>query len=281
MNCSDLSSLARQGLLEQRLDDSEVLAHLRECGACEALYAGSQVGAVLANEAESSLDFDLDALRSALDAELDQEAKDPTARIRELPLRARLLLIGAVAGCTILGLAATWTRADWGSYPAARMWVTLGALAVTASFVLRELLRPLTTIERPRVQQAWLLGGVLTPVLFAVLPHGLLSSHSALSSEALLPTAPHSFVSGAAACLAIGVGLLLPTAACVVLALRSAARETHAVWLVAGFLGLVGNVVLQVHCPFTDLMHLLFGHALLSVVWFALLWTWSRARSVA
>lgn len=272
MNCSDLSSLARRGLLEQRLDDSEVLAHLRQCGACEALYAGGQVGAVLASEADSNFDFDLDAMRAELDAVLDQEAKDPTARVRDLPLRWRLGVVGAVVACTIVGLAATWARSDWDSYPAARMWITLGALAVTAFVVLRELFRPLTSIERPRLQQIWLLCAVFTPVVFSLLPHDS------------APLGPPSFVSGVAACLAIGIGMLLPTAACVVFALRSGVGETRVSWLIAGFLGLVGNVALQLHCPYTELAHLLFGHAVLSVVWFAFLWLWlfvrRRPRSV-
>lgn len=272
MNCSDLSSLARRGLLEQRLDDSEVLAHLRQCGACEALYAGGQVGALLASEADSTLDFDLDAMRSELDAVLDQEAKDPAARVRDLPLRWRLGVVGGVVGVTILGLAATWIRSDWDSYPAARMWLTLGVLAVIACVVLRELFRPLTSIERPRWQQTWLLAAVFTPVLLSLVPHHLEES------------GPDDFVSGAAACLAIGIGFLLPTAALVLLGLRAGVGETRVVWLVAGFLGLIGNLALQLHCPYTDVSHLLFGHAALSVLWFGGLWAWlfvRRARSVA
>jgi hypothetical protein len=270
VNCSDFASLARKGQLEQRLGEPEVLAHLRECGACEALYAGGHVANVLVNEAESDIDFDLSAMQAELSSLLDADAKDPTAPLRDLSLRARTALVVGVVVFTALVVWAVWARPDWANYPASRMALTLGALAAVSLLALRELLRPLTLIERPRLQWAWLWVAVLTPFAMALVPHH--------ASDAMQP---RSFLGGVGVCLVSGVAMLLPTAICVVLALRAAVGETRGLWLLAGFLGLVGNLALQLHCPYTALSHLLFGHALLSVVWFGGLWLWFRARSVA
>jgi hypothetical protein len=270
VNCSDLSSLARQGQLQQRLGDADVLAHLRQCGACEALYGAGNVGILLVNEADAHFDFDLDAMRSGLDAVLAAEARDPAAPLRALPTRWRVAIALGVALFTAAAVWAIWLRVNWERYPETRMWFTLAALVLVLALALRELFRPLTLIERPGYQFVALLGATLLPVLLALSPH----------DHALL-MAPANPLLGAGKCLLLGLALALPTAACVLLGMRTpmseaSGSEMRSLWLSAGAIGLVGNLVLQLHCAFTTSGHLLFGHASLSVVWLCALWLWSR-----
>lgn len=269
MNCSDLSSLARNGQLSQRLADAEVLAHLRQCGACEALYGSGAVGQVLADGADAP-EFDLDAMRGQLEQMLQAEARDPAARVRTLSTRVRLLVFTSVVLLTLGVVAATRLRGNWHSYPEVRMWLTLASLTGALVLAVRELYRPLTSLERPGYQFAVALGAVVLPIVFAVVPH-----------EPAALTLPADSVMAAGKCLGLGLVLALPSAVFVVLGLRTpiseiAGSELRSLWLGAALMGLVGNLALQVHCAYTDSGHLLFGHAALPVVWFVVFGAWSR-----
>lgn len=270
MNCSDLESLARRRQLRQRLGDAEVLTHLRQCGACEALYASGQVGSLLVSEADTDVPFDLEAMRSELEQALQAEARDPAARLRGLSTPWRSSIVGGVILLTVGLVAAIGLRANWNAYPETRMWLTLGAFLVLLLVTLGQLFRPLTLIEKPSHQRAALLGAVGLPAVFALIPH-----------EAALWAAPAEPGLGAVTCVLLGLVLTLPSAVCVFLGLRSpmndaSGSEPRSLWLAAGALGLIGNLTLQVHCALTTRGHLLFGHASLSVVWFVGLWVWSR-----
>lgn len=272
MNCSDLESLARRGQLQQRLGDAEVLAHLRQCGACETLYAPGGVGSVLVGESESPPMLDLEAMRAELHGALQSDAREPGAWLRQLPTRWRVTAAAVLVLLTALAVWGTWRRDDWGAHEETLMWVTLSALFVATVAALVELFRPLTVLERPRVRWAIILCSVLLPFVFAIIS----------STEAAWPL-PSDALRRASVCSAIGVGLALPSAVFVILALRTTLFEvggadSRTLWLAAGVVGLIGNLGLQLHCPFTELEHLVMGHAPLSLLWAAALWVLSRSR---
>lgn len=272
MNCSELSSLARKGQLAEHSADPDVLAHLRQCGACEALFGAGDVGQLLANGAEAP-EFDLAGMRGELERMLEAEARQPAARVRGLSTRARIWTFLSVVSLTLGVVAAVWLRGNWQSYPAARMWLTLVSLAVALVVVVRELFRPLTSLERPGYQLAVAFGAVVLPMVFALMPHDV----AALA-------VPANAVSAAGTCLGLGLAFALPSVAFMLLGLRipitqAAGLEPRSLWLGAALAGLVGNLGLQVHCAFTDSGHLLFGHAASSLIWFGGLVAWSRWRA--
>jgi hypothetical protein len=270
VNCSDLSNLARAGQLQQRLGDAEVLAHVRQCGACEALYGPGNVGSLLAHGADAHFDFDVAAMRGDLEQLLQAESRDPAARVRGMPTRLRMLGVMGAVLLTACVVAATWLRGNWHSYPDTRMWVTLGSLAAVLGIAVRQLFRPLTSIEKPGYELSALLGALLLPVVLALVPH----------EEAVL-TSPASPIVAAGKCLLLGLALGFPSAVFLLLGLRAPITEAlgsdlRSLWLSAGVMGLVGNLVLQVHCALTASDHLLFGHATVSLAWLGVLWAWSR-----
>lgn len=265
MICSELESLARSGQLEKHLGDPEVVAHLRQCGACEALYAGSgRVGAALLEERGGNpaiSPLDLEALRSELDLMLVADSKAVAAPLRDLPTRTRVTISVGLGLGTALATALVWQRPDWSDYPSARMWLALGASAVVAAWALRELFRPLTEVANPARQRMVLVAALALPVLLALVP-----THVHETRE------PANEIVAALACGLLGLGFAVPTAIWVLLAQRSTVQQTPLGWIVAGALGLVGNLALQVHCPFTHVAHLVLGHGLLGLVWGAGLW---------
>lgn len=271
MNCSDLESLARSGQLKQRSNDGEVLAHLRQCGACEVLYTTGTVGDVLVEAADTQVVLDLDAMRSELEVVLAAEERDPAARMRALPTPWRTAAVVGVVTLTLVLVWATWLRSNWQTYPEVRMWVTLLAFCGVLAWSLRELYRPLSQLERPSLRLAALIATVVLPVVCALIPH----EHGVLA-------APSDPLIAAGKCLALGLGLAVPSAMFVVLGLRTPVYEPSGSDLLtlslgAGAMGVVGNLVLQLHCALTVSSHLLLGHAALSAVWLLVLWAWSRS----
>ncbi len=270
MNCEDLESLARDGQLASQLGDVEVSAHLRQCGAWEVLYSNAgRLGAALSEQAEELPAFDLDELRSEMHETLDSEARSIAAPFRDLPTRFRVGLGAALTLATVLVSWGVSRRSDWETHPSTRMLGVLLILGGTLVLALREFLRPLNQLVRDRYRRA-LWGVVLAVPFFAAV--------SARASSAELQRV--GTATDAVQCLSWGVVFALPTAVWIVFAQRAPIRETNAMWLLAGVLGLVGNLTLHVHCALNDMTHLFVGHASLGLLWAAGLWVWYSPKRV-
>lgn len=240
--------------------DPAAVSHGQACAPCaELALAGRElVGALDAARTEHV--GDLDPLRARLDAALRAEV-GVRASLRGLSTPARASLgVGAVAVVAAL-TAAALLRPDFALYPGDRMALALLAFACTAAGGVVLSLLPDHLPPLPVGLQRFGLGTLLVlPVVCAVLP----VAHAAHPRSHLLDG---DFLSPTLACFGFGSAV-----AVVLLAvLRGLDRRS---WWTRGFAvvglaagGAAGNLALQLHCPVTDIDHLLVGHAIVGVVW--------------
>lgn len=220
----------------------------------------------------TDLDEDIEACRGMLGAALDAGAEDVTplrarveqdlaaeqgvvARLRALRTSHRIALIFGLAACvTVISVVAT-PRVDLGEFPGGRMAVTLGLLAAVTAAAAWRLLRPLHA-PPPTVWASRLLlaAGVLLPCVIAWIPMSHVGSD---------PGTGAVFAAQCSKCLAFGGVMGFPVLLVAFLARRSRVDGAAVAALAGVASGLTGNLALQVHCPITDPMHLLGGHALL------------------
>jgi hypothetical protein len=258
VDCQQLETLAREGVLPKRRSDPEIQAHLEQCNGCRALYAGE--GHLARSLTELPFSLDLDTLRCELASAFEQEDSSLAGRLRALPSTQRRAVLSGVGLLMCLLTALVLLRADFRAYDSARMvgiLVVLTALAALASW---EALRPLS-VAPTGSRRTLLIGfGVFVPVALALLPEAE-SAHRATTAGA-------SLLVSAFKCLGIGLGAATP----VIVAWRwldrvgIASAGGHLRVLVAAMGGLYANAVLQLHCPITHSTHLLFGHATVSGV---------------
>lgn len=266
MNCDDLERLARGGQLESRLGDPDVVVHLRECGACEALYAMPEnVGSLLSHQAAQVPELDLDVLRTELHASVERDERSPAAAVRALPTRWRVAIGVLVALGTTAIVASVSARSDWQEYRAPTMWLVLSSFAVLFAVGYRELSRPMFTAEAPNFRRGLAALALALPLGISVVIAD--SVHAAAHDDAAL---------GVARCLFFGAVFAVPTAIWVFLARRTPWLETPSLVLLAALLGLAGNLVLQVHCSNTAWVHVFFGHAGLGLLLLVPLGMWRR-----
>lgn len=280
MNCDDLERLARSGQLESRLSDPDVVVHLRECGACEALYTTQEhLGSVLLQQAAQVPELDLNALRTELHAAVERDDRGPAA-VRSLPTRLRVGIGVSITLATAAIVAGLGLRADWERYPAPVMALALGGFAVLFAVGYRELSRPMFEPEAPQFRLWISVLALALPIGISVI--GADSAHGTVDSSRVNPDVDHASATQADAmllifrCLVTGMLSAVPTAAWVFLARRNPWLGTRSLVLVAALLGLSGNLALQVHCPSRDWAHLFFGHAGLGLVMLVPLALWGR-----
>ena len=82
-------------------------------------------------------------------------------------------------------------------------------------------------------------------------------------------------VAGAGGCFIYGALLTLPTALLLWAFDRDDRPSLRTVCLSAAALGLSANLMLELHCPSGNAIHLLLGHTSIGVLWFAA-WYWAR-----
>jgi hypothetical protein len=157
-------------------------------------------------------------------------------------------------------------RPDFSGYPSTRLVVLLGlyAVGIAAAFG-RELF---LSVRRGALSDYFviLVGALGLPFLVAFAP----------ATEA-----SRSFGSeGALGCFVFGALLTLPTAALLWAFDRDDRLSTRTVALSAAALGLSANLVLELHCPNGNILHVLLGHASLGVAWL-LAWALTRRMSRA
>lgn len=210
---------------------------------------------------------DVGALRSRVESDLAAE-QGFVAKLRAMrtPNRIGLILLLAVA-VTVISVVAT-PRSDLAQFPVGRMAATLLLLAAVTSAAAWRLLRPLHA-PPPTVwaSRALLAAGVLLPAVIAAIP---------MDHVGAAPGEGAAFAVHCSKCLAFGGVMGFPVLFVAFLARRSRVDGAAVAALAGVVSGLTGNLALQMHCPITDPMHLLGGHALLVVVLGVAVAAWRR-----
>ncbi len=212
--------------------------------------------------------IELVPLRARVEGQLASET-GWLARLRALRTGQRLALVLALVLLLALLVAATTPRADLGQLALTPMMATLGVLTAATALAAWRLLRPLhAPPPHPWASRALLVVGVLTPCVLAFVP-GHQGAGAAVGEGA-------AFMASCGKCLGFGGVLGLPV---LLLALwaRRAQTDGAAVAALGGVAaGLAGNVTLQLHCPITEPLHVLVGHATLLVLLGAVAVVWQR-----
>jgi hypothetical protein len=192
------------------------------------------------------------ALFSSVEAALRNEV-GLSARLRGLPSSARFL-IAAAWGAALVTLTTVLTpRSAHGPMPVTQIVLALGVFAVLLALVVRLGLRPLQARPaRGAVALACFLAGLFAPALFAVLPNGgtLVRSVPGVTD---LAAGVWCFVIGSVVGILLVVGMRILD--------RGAHRSVVHALFAATAGGLLGNASLELHCPITEPIHLLLGHA--------------------
>jgi hypothetical protein len=247
-SCEDVRDALVAG---RKQDDPALVEHAKGCAQCGALLEDE--AALGRSLATAGPDGPLD---TALWGELERELGAETGarawlRSRPTPLRATFA-IGGVVGVTALGLRHLRPHWDTLSKPALGAW--LFAFTGAAALAVRVAL-PVLDGASPR-ERAALVTAFGLPVAYAFL------SAPSLGAPPLVAV---PFFASALSCFLYGTMLSLPLAALVWLLDRGAGSRARG--LAAGAVcGLAANAALLLHCPATDVAHLLAGHGAIGFV---------------
>lgn len=198
--------------------------------------------------------IDVGSLRQRVEHDFAAE-QGFVARLRAMRTSHRVMLMLALVAAVVVANVALTPRVDFAAYPSGRMAFALALLASVTAGASWRLLRPLHAPPPSLwVSRLLLVAGVLLPCALSMIPMGHVGAAAGEGSQ---------FVVGCGKCFGFGAAMGFP-----VLALAFFARRAHvdgaAVAALAGVAaGLTGVLALQVHCPITDPLHLLIGHALL------------------
>ncbi len=195
-------------------------------------------------------------------------------RLRALSPALRLFVAMAGLGAAALGMVFATARIDLADYPLPRMLFILAIFVLVTLVGFRLLLRPL---HRPRLPY-WVQGLLIAaaaglPIAIAILPE-------AYHAHGLVSEVPHSLLPKAYQCLIFGTITALPFVVMGFILDRSAFFSSSRILATVLASNLIGNILLQLHCPNTDPVHLLLGHAtvLLPLLALLLLIVWIRKR---
>ncbi len=249
MDCPDIRDSFMAG---QALSDEEVMTHLNGCPQCLELFErDAELGRSLATEVGAVMPIQED-----LFARLQENVAHETglrAWLRSRPTRLRLAVVVASV-LVVIGFGGfARQRPDFSEYPAARLLPLLGAYAVGILLAFGKELY--LSIRRGSLADhvGLLFGALGLPFLIAFAP----------ATE----TGSHAGPGGALSCFSYGALLTLPTAALLWALDRDDRPSVRTVCLSAAGLGLSANLVLELHCPSGNTLHLLLGHASIGVAW--------------
>jgi len=273
--CDDTRRALERGELP---DSREARDHLEVCPACRELVVGAPaLGHRLAALKSPSVPADgwegHGQTWMALQAELQAEqAAAGWLRNRPTPFRV-VLSIGVPTVLVAWHLMAN-RREDWGVYPPARLVGEAAILLVSLWAAIHFSLRPLYLPPRTWPRRVVMLVALTLPAVLAALGPAHFAHSASLEGTGL------DFWPRALACLKFGAAMAVPAMLVLLWADRSQGKSLTLAALVAGAGGLTGNLVLHVHCPITDPLHLLVGHATVGLLLVAplLLVAWVRRR---
>ncbi len=252
MDCVDL----RRGFLAGTpLSGATVDEHLGGCASCaDLVQSGATLGRRLA-EFSAELQSDVGAGLIATESLIDRE-RGLRAYLRSRPTRVRW----ALTLCVPLALLARefWERpVPWMNLGTPKLIMGLLLLGLMA-LVVRAALRP-APIGRRKARLCWALtaAACCLPCLLCLAPESRPS-----------PPITGGFAGRALSCFSYGSALSAPAAA-LLWALDRGMRVPYRVRALAtGTMALVANLILIVHCPLTDGVHLWAGHFSIGFVWF-------------
>ena len=263
MDCPEIRDAFVKG---EQPAGTAVEEHVRGCSQCSELFAHeAKLGRSLASAAAGAPPFE-DELFAKLEADLAHET-GLRAWLRSRPTRLRLAaLVLSVLLVVVLGGAAR-KRADFADYPAARLVLLLGVYAASVLLAFGKELYLSARRGSLADHVGLLLGALGLPFLIAFAP----------ATEA----SRHAGPEGALGCFMYGALLTLPTAALLWAFDRDDRVSMRTVCLSAVALGLSANLVLELHCPSGNTLHLLLGHASIGVAWLAAWFVVRRATARA
>ena len=232
----------------------EVDAHIRNCAQCTTLLANhGSLGRLLGRQGVTSDD---QALFALIERDLGREV-GARARLQGLSTQHRCFLV--MAACVALGALTLGAlpRPVWLGHPPWRIVVTVVLYLLGTASCVWSMLRSLSRPGRPRVALICALVSLLVPLLIALWPPSALTSGKAGLIRSVLT------------CFAFGSFLSGPVAALIWFLQRERRPAGRQAALGAAAVGLLGNLVLSLHCAITDPLHIAFGHATIGLVWFS------------
>lgn len=211
--------------------------------------AGEQLRALEAELFGSAEGPPLERVEAALAAE-----RGPVAWLRARPTPVRRAMVGATIGLVLVLAWTAFGRVDMPLFPTDRLAVELGLLALVAVGLIGLGLR-----HGLREAPAWTGLFVLFVVALPTVAYFLPMAHSA--HPASLAGAGSDLAARALSCFAWGMSMAAPVALVLALSERDPSPEWPRDGLAAGAAGVAGLMALTLHCPITQPIHLLVGHA--------------------
>jgi hypothetical protein len=237
-------SMSRNDSTHTSASASEDLELAEEMAAVRAL-----VGAPATSGARAipSMTGELESLQAQVQARIAAD-KGPLGRLRSLPTRTRLFAVcatfTALVGAAFLFLP---HRQDLSAYPMWRMILTLSSFGILAAAASWRVLRPIhLPPANPRIGMALLALGLGVPCAMAIIP---------LHHEGVAAGVGAQFALECTRCAGFGAVMGMP--------------------------GLTGNLVLQLHCPNTDVWHQLLGHWVVLLILPVATAVWAARRANA
>jgi hypothetical protein len=231
-------------------DDHEDDAELADdMAAIRAIAGAHAVGSGALASGESA--EDLRSLETRVQARIARE-RGVLAWLCSLSTPMRLALVCGTLSLLVVAAALFLPRReDLAAYPLWRMVLTLAVFALLAAGASWRVLRPLhLPPASTRLSTMLLVLGLAIPCALAVIP---------LPHQGVAAGAGAQFALECGRCAGFGAVMGLPVLVLALMAGRS--RIEGVVAALAGVAaGLTGNLVLQLHCPNTDVGHQLLGH---------------------
>ena len=257
MDCAQIRDAFVKGA---PLPEHSVQAHLLVCPHCRELYQhDAELGRSLADQAALAAPLP-DDLFARIEASVQRET-GPRAWLRSRPTRLRFQTVALSVLLVALFGGVLHHRADFADYPGLRLVLLLGGYFVVMLIAVGKELT--LTVHRREPIAPWI-GALALPFIVAFAP----------ATEA----SRHAGPEGALNCFAFGALLTLPSAALLWAFDRDERISLRTVGLSGVALGLSANLILELHCPSGNAVHLLLGHASLSLAWLA---AWWLARRVS
>lgn len=261
MDCS----VVHDALMSGDLADPSVEAHVASCAGCTELVAErGAVGEALATMARGvHSDAPAPPWREELATVLAAESRGAP---RRWPTWAKGGSVVLLSSLFALAVAMGQPRPDWASVPAPRMALVLLGLAGAGWAGAGMALRPSHLPERPGWWGRWVWAAVaLVPALLMALP----PAHDGEPGSSPATMALCFGIASAFALMGVGAFRGLDR------------RRSLSVWRAASYAGVgavLGNVYLQLHCPYTGVMHTLGSHGLVGGLWMVALGLWHLSR---
>jgi hypothetical protein len=195
--------------------------------------------------------LNLEKMHAELQGKIAQE-RGFAAWLRSRPTPLRAMFASFVLGLIVILTMAVWLRPDFDVYPPLRMVSVLGSIA---GLIVLELFLVLWPLQLPAAPQ-WLMAAAVIGAPLALFFWYSTPAH--VGHPASVPAESIGvMISHTVKCLAVGT----IAAGGFFALLRGLDRGgSNRLLLMAACAGVAGNLLLQLHCPVTTPVHLVFGH---------------------